>query len=339
MQSARRKLLWRVGDYVSSEALQVRGKRAVKKTLHLLFKQALGLHLSWKFKILISIQEPKMGNMKNPLISVIIPTYNRAWAIKEAIDSILAQEYSRFEIIVVDDGSTDETQQILEAYTADISIIHQRNKGVSAARNRGVDSASGQWVAFLDSDDLWLPKKLAAQVEFFRDHPDALICQTEEIWIRNGIRVNPGKRHQKPSGMIFEPSLELCLVSPSAVMIRRELFDEVGLFDESLPACEDYDLWLRISCRYPVHLIDTPLTIKRGGHSDQLSRSPGLDKYRIKSLNNIIESNLLSETQRRAAIHTLREKCRIYADGCRKRGRIEEAADYEKLAKRHDLRT
>jgi len=277
-----------------------------------------------------------MKPTENPLISVIIPTYNRAWAIKEAIDSVLAQEYNRFEIIVVDDGSTDDTQHILEAYTKDITIIHQRNKGVSAARNRGVDFASGQWIAFLDSDDLWLPEKLAVQVEFFNTRPDALICQTEEIWIRNGVRVNPGRRHQKPSGMIFEPSLELCLVSPSAVMIRRELFGEVGLFDESLPACEDYDLWLRVSCSYPVHLIDTPLIIKHGGHADQLSRSPGLDKYRIKSIRNIIESGRLSTMQYRAAIKTLKKKCRIYADGCRKRGRMDEATDYDELAKRYD---
>ena len=277
-----------------------------------------------------------MKPTENPLISVIIPTYNRAWAIKEAIDSVLAQEYNRFEIIVVDDGSTDDTQHILEAYTKDITIIHQRNKGVSAARNRGVDFASGQWIAFLDSDDLWLPGKLAVQLEFFNARPDALICQTEEIWIRNGVRVNPGKRHQKPSGMIFEPSLELCLVSPSAVMIRRELFGEVGLFDESLPACEDYDLWLRVSCSYPVHLIDTPLIIKHGGHADQLSRSPGLDKYRIKSIRNIIESGRLSTMQYRAAIKTLKKKCRIYADGCRKRKRMEEATDYDELAKRYD---
>jgi glycosyltransferase involved in cell wall biosynthesis len=270
-----------------------------------------------------------METRENRQISVIIPTYNRGWIIKEAIESVLAQDYNNFELIVVDDGSTDHTFEILKQYGEDLGLIRQENRGVSAARNAGIHQASGHFIAFLDSDDLWLPKKLSHQIAFFNSNPDALICQTEEIWMRNHVRVNPKKRHKKPSGMIFEPSLSLCLVSPSAVMIKRTLFDYIGLFDETLPACEDYDLWLRISCRYPVHLIDTPLIIKRGGHDDQLSASWGLDKYRIRAIQKIIESDLLSASQFQAAIKTLKEKCAIYAAGCRKRGRIEEATYYE----------
>jgi glycosyltransferase involved in cell wall biosynthesis len=276
---------------------------------------------------------------KNPLISVIIPTYNRGWIIKEAIDSVLAQEYINYELIVVDDGSTDDTHDILNSYQKNFLVLRQNNKGVSAARNRGFAAASGRFIAFLDSDDIWLPQKLSQQVDFFQSNPDALICQTEEIWIRNNVRVNPKKRHKKPSGMIFEPSLSLCLVSPSAVMIKKNLFEEVGLFDETLPACEDYDLWLRVSCRHPVHLIDTPLIIKRGGHEDQLSASPGLDKFRIKAIKKVIESGLLSAAQYQTAVETLKEKCDIYASGCRKRGRMDEAAYYEALAKRYNLTT
>jgi glycosyltransferase involved in cell wall biosynthesis len=276
---------------------------------------------------------------KNPLISVIIPTYNRGWIIKEAIDSVLAQEYINYELIVVDDGSIDDTHDILNSYQKNFLVLRQNNKGVSAARNRGFAAASGRFIAFLDSDDIWLPQKLSQQVDFFHSNPDALICQTEEIWIRNNVRVNPKNRHKKPSGMIFEPSLSLCLVSPSAVMIKRNLFEEVGLFDETLPACEDYDLWLRISCRHPVHLIDTPLIIKRGGHDDQLSASPGLDKFRIKAIKKVIESGLLSAAQYQTAVETLKEKCVIYASGCRKRGRISEAAYYEALTKRYNLIT
>ena len=159
-----------------------------------------------------------------------------------------------------------------------------------------------------------------------------MINQTEEIWVRNGVRVNPKDRHRKPTGMIFERSLGLCLVSPSAVMIQKTLFDAVGVFDENLPACEDYDLWLRISCRYPVHLIATPLILKRGGHGDQLSKAPGLDRFRIQSLKKIIESGRLTESQYRAAVHKLQDKCVIYAGGCRKRGREAEAKYYEALA-------
>jgi len=270
-----------------------------------------------------------------PQVSVIIPTYNRAWVIEEAIDSVLAQDYTEFELIVVDDGSTDHTSDVLDSYRNVIKVFPQKNKGVSAARNRGIAEASGKFIAFLDSDDLWLPQKLTVQIEFFDQTPDALICQTEEIWIRNGLRVNPKKRHKKPSGMIFKPSLKLCLVSPSATMIHRGLFDRVGGFDETLPACEDYDLWLRISCRFPIHLIDTPLIIKRGGHDDQLSKRTVLDKFRIKAIKKIIRSGLLSDDQRRAAVKTLKEKCNIYAAGCRKRGRTDEAEYYTSLSNKY----
>ena len=273
---------------------------------------------------------------KNPLVSVIIPTYNRGWAIAEAIDSVLEQDFRDYELIVVDDGSTDNTSQILQSYGNDITVIYQSNQGVSAARNSGIAASAGQLIAFLDSDDLWLPRKLSQQVAFFKDHPDAMINQTQEQWIRNGVRVNPGDRHHKFSGMIFERSLELCLVSPSAVMVRKSLFESVGLFDDHLPACEDYDLWLRVSWRYPVYLIDIPLIIKRGGHDDQLSRAPGLDKFRIRALQKIIDSNLLSSSQRDAAISMLKEKCAIYASGCRKRGRSNEADYYDNLVKKYE---
>ena len=274
---------------------------------------------------------PKIS--KNPTVSVIIPTYNRGWVLAEAIDSVLSQEFSDYELIVVDDGSTDNTREVLGSYGRDITVLQQANRGVSAARNRGIAASQAPLVAFLDSDDLWLPPKLGRQVEFFKNNPEALICQTEEHWVRNGKRVNPKRRHQKISGMIFVPSLALCLVSPSAVMIRKTLFDAVGPFDESLPACEDYDLWLRVSCRYPVFLIDEPLIVKRGGHPDQLSTAAGLDKFRIQSLKKLIESGRLSEKQELAALKTLREKCSVYAGGCRKRGRADEARYYEMLAR------
>jgi len=268
---------------------------------------------------------------KNPAISIIIPAYNRAWIIKEAIDSVLAQNFYDFELIVVDDGSSDNTLEILSSYRNKIKVIKQINRGVSAARNKGILSSSGDYIAFLDSDDIWLPGKLETQFEFFKNNPEALICQTEEIWIKNGKRMNPGKRHKKVSGMFFEKSLELCLVSPSAVMMKRSLFDLVGLFDESLLACEDYDLWLRVNHKYPVFLIDTPLIVKRGGHDDQLSGMHSLDKYRIQSIHKLLESNILTKDQQRAAINIFKKKCHVYAQGCQKRGRMDEAAKYLKL--------
>jgi glycosyltransferase involved in cell wall biosynthesis len=268
------------------------------------------------------------------MISVIIPAYNRAWTLRAALDSVLRQEYPAFEVLAIDDGSTDETPELLREYESRIRVLRQPNRGVSAARNRGIAAARGSLIAFLDSDDRWLPGKLAAQAAFFEANPEALICQTEELWVRNGVRVNPRRRHQKRSGMIFEPSLALCLVSPSAVMVRRSLFDEIGLFDESLPACEDYDLWLRVSRKYPVHLVETPFIVKHGGHADQLSRMPGLDRYRVESIRNLLDAGGLAPEQETAARRVLAEKCRIYAAGCRKRGRIEEAERFLELADR-----
>ncbi len=277
-----------------------------------------------------------MSSTKPPLVSVIIPTFNRAKMVGNAIASVLAQSFRDFELIVIDDGSTDDTRERLTRLPSGVRVHFQENRGVSAARNKGVALATGSLLAFLDSDDLWLPEKLSRQVAFFNHHPETLICQTEETWVRNGRRVNPKNRHRKPSGMIFSPSLSLCLVSPSAVMIKRALFEEMGGFDESLPACEDYDLWLRISCRYPVFLLDEPLIIKQGGHDDQLSAGVGLDRFRIRSLTKILETERLTVDQYRAAVIKLQEKCAIYAGGCLRRGRDEEASQYQQLARKFE---
>ncbi len=277
------------------------------------------------------------GTAATPLISVIIPVWNRADRVAEAAGSVLAQKGASFELILVDDASDDATPDVLAAFRErrpDLVRVLQlpENRGVSAARNRGIRAAKGELIAFLDSDDLWLPGKLAVQARWFAENPDMLICQTEELWVRNGVRVNPGKRHRKRDGDIFIPSLELCLVSPSAVMMRRELFDTAGLFDESLPACEDYDLWLRTSLHHPVGLIDEPYIVKRGGHADQLSARPGLDAFRIRVLVRLLEGGDLSAERRAAAIRVLEKKCRVYADGCEKRGRSEEAAAVRRAA-------
>lgn len=271
-------------------------------------------------------------DINHPTVSVIIPSHNRGWVLKEAIDSVLSQEFYDFELIVVDDGSKDNTSLILSSYGNRIKVIRQENKGVSSARNKGITSSSGKYIAFLDSDDFWLPGKLSAQLAFFENNSGALICQTEEIWLKNGKRVNPGKKHKKISGFFFEKSLELCMVSPSAVMVKRNLFDIIGIFDETFPACEDYDMWLRVNCRYPIYLIDKPLIVKRGGHKDQLSGMHSLDKYRIQSIIKLLKNGLLSEEQQKLAIKVLKVKCRVYSDGCRKRGRTEEALHYIETA-------
>lgn len=269
------------------------------------------------------------------LVSVIIPTFNRCGLVREAVASACAQRGAKLDIVVVDDGSTDGTAVALEEeFGAAIRLLSTANRGVAAARNLGVAASRGELIAFLDSDDLWLPGKLAVQTAFFAARPEAEICQTEEIWIRNGVRVNPCAHHRKPSGDIFEPSLRLCLVSPSAVMLRRELFDRAGGFDERLPVCEDYDLWLRIARDTPVWLIDRPLTIKRGGHADQLSRRFwGMDRFRVAALTRLLEGEL-TPAQRQATLGVLAEKCAILAKGAARRGRHAEAEMYAALPNR-----
>lgn len=253
-------------------------------------------------------------------VSVIIPTYNRRALLERAIHSVLIQKGVNFELIIVDDGSTDGTREFVLTLPA-ITYLYQPNHGPAAARNLGIGRTSAAFIAFLDSDDEWLPGKLAAQLRFFEENPDYMICQTEEIWIRNGRRVNPMKKHKKYGGFIFEKCLPLCIVSPSAVMMRREFFDEVGLFDESLPACEDYDLWLRASARMPIGLVEKPYVIKYGGHVDQRSHQfPVMDRFRIESLRKIIESGVLNPSQKEAAQNELQRKCEIVTGGALKRG-------------------
>ncbi len=276
------------------------------------------------------------------MISVIIPVHNRQDVLPRAVGSVLKQKGVSFELIIVDDGSTEDPCSKLGAQTTPVSLPKEchalriircpENKGPAAARNRGIKETHGTWIAFLDSDDEWKPGKLKAQLDFFAKHPDYGICQTEEIWVRNGTRVNPMKKHKKYGGWIFRECLPLCIVSPSAVMMQRKFFDAVGLFDESLPACEDYDLWLRIASRYPVGLIEKPYLIKYGGHTDQRSREfPAMDRFRIQSLAKILREKILDPEQEAAARKMLEEKAKIYIAGALKRGKEKEAEEVRLL--------
>jgi glycosyltransferase involved in cell wall biosynthesis len=255
-------------------------------------------------------------------LSVIIPTYNRKDLLIRALDSVFAQNYADFELIVIDDGSTDGTSEL--GILNDKRVKNFRfneNGGVSRARNKGVSLSTGEWIIFLDSDDEWMPQKLFEQVKWAHGNPDFKILQTQEIWIRNGKRVNPPRTHLKQGGDIFRISLERCMITPSSVMIKRELFLKSGGFNESLPACEDYDLWLRISRSHPVGLVDKSLLIRYGGHLDQLSSSvPALDRFRIRSLLGLLFEGGLSDEQEMLVKSTLVAKSEIISQGYLKRG-------------------
>jgi len=255
-------------------------------------------------------------------ISVVIPTYNRRQTIGRSIDSVLNQTLFPSEIIVVDDGSTDGTSDYIQSNFPSIKLLSQPNKGVSAARNMGIKSADANWIALLDSDDEWFPEKLEKQVMALSQNPDIKFCHTEEIWFRNGVRVNQMKKHQKYGGHIFNKCLDMCRISPSSVLFHQSILDDVGYFDKDLKVCEDYDLWLRITAKFPVLYIDEPLIKKYGGHADQLSKvKDGIESHRIKVLEKLIMQQFTSG-QKNAMLKMLIEKLTIFSIGAQKRGKI-----------------
>ena len=259
-------------------------------------------------------------------ISVIIPTFNRLDLLKRAIDSVLNQSIKPYDIIVVDDGSIDDTSEMIQHKYKSINLIQQKNSGVSAARNNGIKNAQGDWIALLDSDDEWGKNKLEEQVNNLTDNPKYEFCHTNEIWIRNGIRVNQKKRHKKYGGFIFDKCLDICRISPSSVLFNKNILNHVGWFDEKLPVCEDYDLWLRITAEYEILFIDKPLIVKYGGHNDQLSNSvEAIERFRIKALQSLLENSELSKNNRIHAIEMIIKKLNIYLKGLVKRKKHDEA--------------
>ncbi len=270
--------------------------------------------------------------MNNDTVSIIIPVHNRPALLIRALTSVYQQSHTNIEIIVIDDGSIQPVQAMLKDRFPDVIVAQQPHSGVSAARNHGIRLASSQWIAFLDSDDEWLANKLSMQMQHLTTHPDYKVCHSEEIWIRNGTRVNAMNKHAKCGGWIFQHCLPLCAISPSSVIIHRSIFDQVGTFDESLPACEDYDLWLRLTSQFPVLFIEQSLIRKYGGHDDQLSRQYwGMDRFRITALQKIIDSAGLNPEDAEAATAMLLKKVTIYLKGLRKRNKSDEIIYYEAL--------
>ena len=266
-------------------------------------------------------------------VSAVIPTFNRGHCLLRAINSVLAQTTPVDEIIVVDDGSDDKTYDLLvknelldiRGQLPNIRYLYQENKGVSAARNLGIKEAENEYIALLDSDDAWAKTKIERQaLKLEKKNFSCRITHTEEIWLKDGQRINPKKKHKKSGGFIFEKCLPLCCISPSSVLLHRTLFNDYGFFDEKLPACEDYDMWLRLCAFEEVLFVEEALTIKYGGHADQLSRAFwGMDRFRVLALEKLINSGKLSKTQRSQALEMLVKKIEILLLGAKKREKKE----------------
>ena len=268
------------------------------------------------------------GGKRIPEVTVVMPTHDRAHTLARAVDSVRLQEGVDWELVVADDGSLDDTLAMLAPYLSDprIRVIRLPHGGVSAARNAAVAVGMGAYLAFLDSDDEWLPGMLAAQMGFLKATGMGIV-QSEDIWIRKGVRVNPPAHYLKKEGDIFAESLDYCMITPSSVMMTRELFEATGGFRTDFPACEDYELWLRITSRHPVGLIRRQLLKRYGGNPDQLStRYPAQDRFRIRAIALLLEDTGLAPARRGLALAALGRKLDIYEKGCRRRGKTEDLA-------------
>lgn len=295
------------------------------------------------------------------MVSVIIPVYNRYRMLRQAVASVLCQTYRDFELIVVDDGSTDGARNIgMEGLEPDMSAVPLVTDGgvrptpeveehappsftyhrvthtgmPGLVRNHGVKVARGKYIAFLDSDDLWMPHKLELQTALMREPAAPRISHSRELWLRGGKVVSQASQRHKRDGMLFDDALQKCIIGPSTVVMERSLFVESGGFREDLEIAEDYELWLRITPDERVGYIDTPLIVKRGGHEDQLSSKYGqIEIFRIHALLELVESGYFSGGNQARATGELSRKCAIYANGARKRGKNDEAERYEALAR------
>lgn len=273
-----------------------------------------------------------------PLVSVLIPTFNRLETLPRAVESVLKQTVGDLEFIVIDDASNDKTLEYLDSLQdSRLKVISlKENKGVSFARNRGFSDSSGEWIALLDSDDEWLPDRLKHQLDLAQRHPEFPLIHGEEIWVRKGKRVNPKKIHQKSGGRLFSRALHLCLISPSATLMKRTLYQELGGFREDYPVCEDYEMWLRVTCQYDVGFIEEPIIIKYGGHEDQLSaKFRAMDYWRVKAMDEVMRSHgdFLSGEEKRELKSVLLKKCEILKQGYLKHQNLEPLPFIEELLK------
>ena len=266
------------------------------------------------------------------LIDIIIPTYNRKQLLKRAVSSVYNQTYENWRLFIVDDGSTDGTSEGNYGEKTQLLSLKQ-NKGVSYARNYGIKQGQAEWLAFLDSDDEWLAHKLEKQIEYSYNNPAYSLIHCNELWIKNGKILKQKNKHKKRGGRIFSSAVDLCCISPSAVLIKRKVFDEIGWFKEDFPVCEDYDFWLRYTSRYKLGFLDLLLLNKYGGHLDQLSHKYfAMDYWRVKALTPFLKDENLSLAEREKVKHTLAKKTEILLKGYRKHNNLKNYEEIEKIS-------
>lgn len=245
-----------------------------------------------------------------PFFSVVIPTFNREETILRSVNSVLNQKFSNFELIVIDDGSTDKTKEVLKDFN--LTYIYKENAGVSSARNLGIKNANADWICFLDSDDEWMPNKLDIFQKSIVANNTYSFFHSNEVWIRNNVRVNAPRKFDKSNLDLFNRSLEMCIISPSTCCIHKHLLEKYNGFNESLLCCEDYDLWLKILLEHKVYFIEDYLTQKYGGHEDQLSTSfVAMDYFKVKSLNAILHSSIPNTVSKNDIVKVLLKKCKF----------------------------
>ncbi len=270
-----------------------------------------------------------------PKVSVVIPTYNRAHVLGEAMQSVLDQTFDGFELIVVDDGSTDNTKEVVASFgDPRIKYIYQENRGASAAYNTGILASRGEYIAFLDSDDIWLPQKLELQVKLLNSRPDvALVCSDGYIFdvrtnstlgrywhgVPFGYRVDPQRASRDP---LREMLVWGCFISETFVMVRREVFNEVGGYDESLKDHVDWDMYVRVCQRFAIETIDIPLAKMRKHDANLSSNFDRLYEGAEVVLNKAIHSYSLKPDELRLVRLRLARTLYRYGRGLVERGRI-----------------
>ncbi|MCK4305695.1 MAG: glycosyltransferase family 2 protein [Candidatus Eisenbacteria sp.] len=296
-------------------------------------------------------------------VTVIVPTHNKKEPVAEALRSVLSQTFRDFEIVVSDDGSTDGTPlhllRMLGAQPDALEILSRMsptsikpfshafsqngvtvqyhygsNRGLSAARNRGIRSARGDYIAFIEAEDEWQREHLEVQMAFLESHPDARLCRVAERYVKDG-KPRKNRNTSTASGWIFEAALEASPMSTSALLAHRSCFASCGAFDENLPACDEYDLWLRFAARYPIYYIpDGPIVTRKSARGDGSSRTWSWDRFRVYALEKAFQSGHLSPNQRFMVAQEIVRKCERLVQGFRRQRSDERSNFYERKRRR-----